>query len=168
LNRRDDPERRLKPRLWPGKIALHWLTALLLVAAATLGQSVLTCARLEWRLGHPAPAQLDSIPGWQSNAWLAHAALYVLLLLSPFPAGSTAPRPASKSCVWGFSLFLTRLPRTRRSADASGATHVALNFTLLSLVSCPWRSRAMAPFGRSRRRAEANAALSWILRAKDF
>ena len=89
-------------------IALHWLTALLIVCGFTLGLSMvglpisrqklqwyawhkwigitvflLTCARLAWRLRYPAPAP-PAMPRWQERAAsITQGALYVLLVAIP-------------------------------------------------------------------------------------
>src|SRR6476469_9566206 len=85
-------------------IALHWITALLIVANLTLGLSMvglpisprklhwylwhktigltvflLTSVRLGWRALHPPPPRVP-MPRWQRRAGaLSHAALYALL-----------------------------------------------------------------------------------------
>lgn len=88
-------------------ILLHWLMALLIVAAFALGLTMvdipgltptklkyfswhkwlgvsvlgLACLRLLWRLAHPAPAYPAGMPAWQHQA---AAALHGLLYLSIF------------------------------------------------------------------------------------
>src|SRR5437899_5193359 len=95
-----------------GAIALHWLTAVLVVVNLLLGLSMvplpisprklqwylwhksigstvflLTCARLAWRWYRPAPPPV-AMPSWQRrSAATAHALLYVLLLLVPVSGG---------------------------------------------------------------------------------
>src|ERR1700733_11164347 len=90
-------------------IALHWMTAALIVAGFTLGLSMtglpfgrqklqwyawhkwigitvflVTCLRLAWRAIHGAPAPLATMPQWRRRASvLVHGALYALLLLTP-------------------------------------------------------------------------------------
>src|SRR5437868_10060814 len=91
-------------------IALHWLIALLIVAAFILGLVMtdipgltptklkyfswhkwigvtvfgLACLRLLWRLTHRAPSHPDSMPAWQKNAAHAlHGLLYVLIFAVP-------------------------------------------------------------------------------------
>lgn len=91
-------------------IALHWLIALLIVGAFTLGLvmtdipgltptklryyswhkwagvTVLALAtlRLLWRLGHRAPAYPATMPGWQRGvAHALHGLLYLLLFAVP-------------------------------------------------------------------------------------
>lgn len=91
-------------------IILHWLIALLIIAAFTLGVTMvdipgitptklkyfswhkwigitalgLACLRLLWRLGHKAPAYPSAMPGWQrSAAHSVHGLLYVLMFAIP-------------------------------------------------------------------------------------
>jgi cytochrome b561 len=91
-------------------VALHWLIALLIVSAFSLGVTMvdipgitptklkyfswhkwigvtvlgLACVRLLWRLTHPAPAYPDSMPAWQKSASSGlHGVLYVLMFAVP-------------------------------------------------------------------------------------
>ena len=91
-------------------IILHWLIALLIVAAFALGVTMvdipgitptklkyfswhkwigitvlcLACLRLLWRLGHKAPAYPSAMPGWQqSAAHSLHGLLYLLMFAIP-------------------------------------------------------------------------------------
>jgi cytochrome b561 len=89
---------------------LHWLMAMLIVAGFALGVTMvdipgltptklkyyswhkwlgvtvlaLACARLLWRLFHPAPPHPATMPGWQKKAASAsHTLLYLLMLAVP-------------------------------------------------------------------------------------
>lgn len=91
-------------------IVLHWLIALLIIAAFALGVTMtdipgltptklkyfswhkwlgvtvlaLVAARLLWRLTHVAPALPSSMPAWQVKVSdLMHGALYVLMFAIP-------------------------------------------------------------------------------------
>lgn len=91
-------------------ILLHWLTALLIVAAFALGLTMVdipgitptklkyfswhkwlgvtilgfACLRLLWRLSHPAPAYPASMPAWQHQAAaVLHGVLYLSLFAIP-------------------------------------------------------------------------------------
>jgi len=89
-------------------IALHWLTAVLIVANIVLGLSMvplpitpkklqwyivhkwigitvflLTCARLGWRWLRPPPSPVAMAEWQRQAAAAAHISLYVLLLLIP-------------------------------------------------------------------------------------
>lgn len=90
-------------------IVMHWLTALLILAAFAVGYTMtdlplspfklkvfswhkwigvtvflLTVLRLVWRLGHPAPALPDSMKDWEKKlAAAGHGLLYVLMFAVP-------------------------------------------------------------------------------------
>jgi cytochrome b561 len=91
-------------------IALHWLVAILIIAAFLLGLTMtnipgitptklkyfswhkwvgvtifgLACLRLLWRLTHTPPAYPDSMPRWQQNAAHGvHGLLYLLIFAIP-------------------------------------------------------------------------------------
>ena len=96
-------------RYTPTAIALHWLTALLVLVALPLGLSMtgltlsptklrlysyhkwlgvtvlaLTAIRLWWRHRHPPPALPAHVPAWQKEAAATlHRALYAFLFLIP-------------------------------------------------------------------------------------
>jgi len=98
------------PRYSLTAILLHWVIAVLIIAGFLLGMTMvdipgitptklkyfswhkwigvtvlaLVCARLLWRLAHPAPAYPDSMPAWQKTAAHAlHGLLYVLMFAIP-------------------------------------------------------------------------------------
>lgn len=91
-------------------VLLHWLIALLIIAAFALGVTMvdipgitptklkyfswhkwlgvtvlaLACARLLWRLRHPAPAYPAGMRSWEKNAAHGvHGALYVFMFAVP-------------------------------------------------------------------------------------
>ena len=91
-------------------MALHWLTALLIISAFALGVTMVdiagitptklkyfswhkwlgitilgvACLRLLWRLTHTAPPYPPSMPGWQKTAARGlHDLLYVLIFAIP-------------------------------------------------------------------------------------
>jgi cytochrome b561 len=91
-------------------MALHWLTALLIIWGFSVGVSMtnipgitpdklkyfswhkwigvtvlgIACVRLLWRLTHPAPALPDTMPAWQKTAANGlHGFLYVLIFAIP-------------------------------------------------------------------------------------
>jgi cytochrome b561 len=98
------------PRYTKTAMLLHWLTAVLIVAAFFLGLTMvdipgftptklkyfswhkwlgvtvllLAVLRALWRLGHTPPAKLDSIPAWQHRiAEAMHHLLYLLIFAVP-------------------------------------------------------------------------------------
>ena len=91
-------------------IALHWLMAILIIAAFLLGLTMvdilgltptklkyfswhkwlgvtvfaLACLRILWRMTHAAPPYADSMPNWQKKAsHVSHALMYVLIFAVP-------------------------------------------------------------------------------------
>lgn len=141
-------------------IALHWLVALLILAAFPLGIYahdlalsplklrllsyhkwlgvtifLLTLARLAWRAGHPPPPLLASIPAWQQRAASGlHHLLYLLLLAIPLSGWLM-------SSAKGFPLVylgLVQLPDlVGKDADLAKQlwqVHQTLNGALLALV----------------------------------
>ncbi len=91
-------------------IALHWLMAILIIAAFCLGLTMvnipgltptklkyfswhkwlgvtvfaLACLRILWRMTHAAPPYVASMPNWQKKAsHVSHALMYVLIFAVP-------------------------------------------------------------------------------------
>jgi cytochrome b561 len=140
-------------------IALHWLTALLIVCGFTLGLSMvglpisrqklqwyawhkwigitvflLTCARLAWRLWNPAPA-LPAMPAWQVRAALmSHCAFYALLLAIPISGWTFSSASGVQVVYLGLVPLPDLLPKDRQTAAVLVIVHQTLNFTLLALV----------------------------------
>ena len=140
-------------------ITLHWLVAALIVSGFTLGLSMvglplgrqkfqwyawhkwigitvflLTCIRLLWRWGHPAPPPV-AMPAWQERVSAStHGVMYALLLLIPL-SGWLYSSSTGISVVY---LGLVPLPdlvgKDRALAATLKGTHFSLNFTLLALV----------------------------------
>jgi cytochrome b561 len=140
-------------------IALHWLTALLIVAGFTLGLSMvglpfsrqklqwyawhkwigitiwlLTCARLAWRWAHPAPP-MEPMPAWQQRAAaVTHALLYALLAVIPLSGWLYSSAAGVQVVYLGLIPLPDLVPKDKALADMLKSTHVTLNFTLLALV----------------------------------
>jgi cytochrome b561 len=136
-------------------IALHWLTALLLVGSFTVGLSMVglplgrqklqwyawhksigitvflvTCLRLGWRATHAGPDPLQAMPLWQRRASvLVHDTLYLLLLVIPLSgwiySSSTGVQVVPLPDL---------VPKDRELARALLILHLTLNFALFSLV----------------------------------
>jgi cytochrome b561 len=143
-----------------GAIALHWLTALLIAGSFTVGLSMvglplgrqklqwyawhkwigitvflLTCLRLAWRAGHPAPHPLATMAAWQRRASvLVHAALYALLLVIPLSGWVYSSSTGVQVVYLGLFPLPDLVPKDRGLARALLAVHLTLNFTLFSLV----------------------------------
>lgn len=140
-------------------IALHWLTALLIVCGFTLGLSMvdlpisrqklqwyawhkwlgitvflLTCVRLAWRLGHPAPAP-PAMPAWQVRAArITQVALYALLLAIPISGWLYSSATGVQVVYLGLIPLPDLLADDRPTAVVLLVVHQTLNFTLLALV----------------------------------
>lgn len=140
-------------------IALHWITALLIVANLTLGLSMvplpisprklqwylwhksigitillLTSARLGWRALHPPPP-LVPMPRWQRRvSSLSHAALYVLLFLVPV-SGYLYSSATGVQVVWmGMVPLPDLVPKDKALGDTLRIVHVTLNSLLVAVV----------------------------------
>jgi cytochrome b561 len=140
-------------------IALHWLTALLIVCGFTLGLSMvdlplsrqklqwyawhkwigvtiflLTCARLAWRWWHPAPP-MPAMPPWQVRAaHISHVALYTLLICIPLSGWVYSSSTGIQVVYLGLVPLPDLVAKDRDLAHVLRAVHVTLNFTLLAVV----------------------------------
>ena len=140
-------------------MALHWITAVLIVANLTLGVSmvglpisprklhwyvwhktigitifVLTSARLGWRAVRPPPPPVP-MPRWQLRASsISHASLYVLLFLIPI-SGYLYSSATGVQVVWlGLVPLPNLVPKDKALADALRLVHVSLNLLLAGVV----------------------------------
>ena len=140
-------------------IALHWLTAILIVANLLLGLSMvplpisprklqwylwhkwvgitvflLTCARLAYRSFRPHPAPV-AMAAWQRRAAaVAHASLYALLLAIPLSGWLYSSATGVQVVYLGVVALPNLVPKDKALADVLRAVHVTLNFTLFALV----------------------------------
>ena len=144
-----------------GAIALHWITALLVIAQVyvgftfhemergpargemftwhkTLGATILVLSliRLAWRLSHKPPPFPESLPRWERIAavW-NHRAFYFLLIALPLTGLATvsAGRSGTTALLGGIPLPL--IPGIPDSAgDMLGGLHETLVFVTLALV----------------------------------
>ena len=140
-------------------IALHWVTALLIVCGFTLGVSMvdlplsrqklqwyawhkwigitvflLACARLLWRLGHPAP-EPPAMPAWQKRAaaW-TQGALYLLIIAIPISGWLYSSATGVQVVYLGLVPLPDLLADDRKTAIVLRGVHLTLNFTLAALV----------------------------------
>jgi cytochrome b561 len=142
-----------------GAIALHWLTAALIVANLALGLSmvplpisprklqwyiwhkwvgitifVLTCARLGWRGFFPPPSPVE-MPEWQRRAAASvHTLLYALLLLIPVSGWLYSSATGVQVVYLGLVPLPDLVPNDKALAGVLKIVHVSLNFTLFALV----------------------------------
>lgn len=140
-------------------IALHWLTAVLIVANLLLGLSMvplpisprklqwylwhksigatvllLTCARLAWRWYRPAPAPV-AMPQWQRrSAAAAHALLYVLMLAVPISGWIYSSSTGVQVIYLGLFPLPDLVPKDKALASMLRTTHLTLNFALFMLI----------------------------------
>ena len=142
-----------------GAIALHWLTAVLIVGNLALGLSMvplpiiprklqwyawhkwigitvflLTCARLGSRWLRPAPSPV-AMPDWQRRAAeVVQALLYVLLLAIPVSGWLYSSATGVQVVYLGLVPLPDLVPNDKALAGWLKTTHLTLNFTLFSLV----------------------------------
>jgi len=140
-------------------IALHWLTAVLIVANLALGLSMvplpiiprklqwyawhkwigitvflLTCARLGWRRIRPAPPPV-AMPEWQRRAAeVTQTLMYGLLLAIPVSGWLYSSATGVQVVYLGLVPLPDLVPTSKQLAGALKGTHVALNFALFALV----------------------------------
>ncbi len=140
-------------------IALHWLTALLIVANFALGLSMvpmpisprklqwyllhkgigvtvffLTCARLAWRWYRRAPPPVP-MPQWQRrSAATAHALLYILLLVIPLSGWLFSSATGVQVVYLGVLPLPDVVPKDKALAAVLRTTHLTLNFVLFLLI----------------------------------
>ena len=141
-------------------IALHWLTALLLVCSFTIGLSMVglplsrqklqwyawhkwigitvflvTCLRVAWRATHAAPDPLGAMPPWQRRASvLVHDTLYLLLLVIPLSGWIYSSSTGVQVVYLGVIPLPDLVPKDRELARMLLILHLTLNFALFSLV----------------------------------
>lgn len=140
-------------------IALHWLTALLILANLALGLSMvplpisprklhwyawhkwvgitvflLTCVRIAWRGMRPAPPPV-AMAEWQRRAARgSHLALYALLLLIPISGWIYSSATGVQVVYLGIIPLPDLVEPDKTLAGVLKAVHVTLNFALATLV----------------------------------
>ena len=140
-------------------IALHWVTALLIIANLLLGVSMvplpisprklhwylwhksigatvfgLTSLRLVWRAirAHPAPV---AMPDWQRRAAaVSHWMLYALLLLIPLSGWLYSSATGVQVVYLGILPLPNLVPKDKALGDVLRLTHVSLNVTLVAVI----------------------------------
>lgn len=170
-------------------ISLHWLTALLIIAAFALGVTMvdipgltptklkyfswhkwlgitvlgIACLRLLWRLSHPAPAYPFQMPRWQQAAAHAlHLLLYFLIFAIPGFRLSVQPgcrRTGGLSGCGAVAGNTGTQSRTEALAQAH-ALHAEHDFAGSGDTACAGRTET--PFHRSRWRIQTHFALTPI------
>ena len=158
---RDRPRRvvSVEQRYSGTAIALHWLTAVLVVANLMLGLSMvplaisprklhwylwhksigisvflLTGIRLAWRAIRPPPAPV-AMPAWQQRAAsAAHALLYALMFAIPVSGWVYSSATGVQVVYLGLFPLPNLLPRDRALGDVLRIVHLGLNSLLFLLV----------------------------------
>lgn len=143
-------------------MALHWLIALLIVSAFGLGLIMtdmpglsmtklkyfswhkwlgvtvflLAVVRAVWRLSHPPPAQIATIPVWQRRAAEAvHRLLYLLILVIPL-SGYFYSLAAGVPVVYlGVIPLPVLFERNDAAKEILKLLHISLNYTMAALVA---------------------------------
>jgi len=141
-------------------VALHWITAALIVANVALGLSMvplplspqklrwygwhkwvgitvflLTCLRLAWRWGHPAPAPV-AMPAWQRRAAaVSHAVLYLLMLLVPISGWIYSSSTGVQVVYLGLVPLPDLVPKDKTMAALLKNVHVTLNAMMFALIA---------------------------------
>ncbi len=141
-------------------IALHWLTALLIVALFPLGVYMADLAlsplklklisyhkwlgvtvflllllRLAWRAGHVPPPLPDSMPPWQRHAANGlHGLLYLLLFAIPLSGWLMSSAKGFQTVYLGVLPLPDLIGKDKALGDLLRAVHETLNMTLMVLL----------------------------------
>jgi len=152
-------ENRLGETYNRGAIALHWITAALIVANLALGVSMvglpisprklswyvvhksigitifmLTSLRLAWRALRPHPAPV-AMPAWQRRAAAAsHAMMYALLFAIPVSGWVYSSATGVQVVYLGLVPLPDLVARNRALGDVLQLVHVGLNMLLVAVV----------------------------------
>ena len=141
-------------------IALHWLTAFLVIAAFPLGMVMgdlpfsplklrlfsyhkwlgvsillLAAARLAWRAAYPPPPLPATMPVWQQRAAHGlHQLLYLLLFAIPLSGWLMSSAKGFQTVYLGVLPLPDLVGKDKALGDLLEEVHGALNFGLLALV----------------------------------
>ncbi len=142
-------------------IALHWLIALLILAAFPLGLYMselalsplklklisyhkwlgvtvflLAVMRLAWRAGHTPPALPGTIPLWQQRAAHGlHFLLYVLLFAIPLSGWLMSSAKGFQTVYLGLVPLPDLIGKDKALGLVLQQVHATLNFTMLALLA---------------------------------
>ena len=141
-------------------IALHWITAVLIVANLLLGLSMVpmplspqklqwylwhkgigvtvflvTALRLAWRTVHPAPPPVD-MPAWQQRAaeW-SHALLYVLMLVTPLTGWIYSSATGVQVVYLGLIELPDLVSKDRALASVLRIVHISSNVAMFGIIA---------------------------------
>ena len=150
-----------QPRYTPTAIALHWVAAALIFCGFSLGLFMtglevtpakfryfawhkwigitvflLAAARLAWRAAHPALPLPATMPAWQVRASrIAHAALYVLMLVIPLSGWIYSSSTGVSVSYLGLIDLPDLVAKDRETAKILLLLHKSLNYTLAAVVT---------------------------------
>jgi cytochrome b561 len=150
-----------QPRYTHTAIALHWVAAALIFCGFSLGPFMtgldispakfryyawhkwigitvflLAAARLAWRAAHPAPPLPATMPEWQMRASrIAHAALYVLMLVIPLSGWIYSSSTGISVVYLGLVPLPDLVAKDRETAKVLLLVHKTLNYTLAAVVT---------------------------------
>lgn len=141
-------------------MALHWITAALIVGNLALGLSMvplplspqklrwygwhkwvgitvflLTCARLAWRWWHPAPPPVR-MPAWQRRAaGVSHTLLYLLMLVVPISGWVYSSSTGVQVVYLGLVPLPDLVGKDKVLAAILRNVHIVLNATMFALIA---------------------------------
>ncbi|MGQ9687042.1 MAG: cytochrome b [Thiobacillaceae bacterium] len=141
-------------------IALHWLIALLILAALPLGLTMtgmdlspqklkfyawhkwlgvtvfgLAVLRLLWRVTHPAPPWPQTMPAWQRRAAQGlHWALYVLMLAIPLAGWLMSSAKGFQTVYLGVLPIPDVLSKDEALGEILARVHASLAYALIALI----------------------------------
>lgn len=142
-------------------IALHWLIALLILAALPVGLYMtglkvsplklklyayhkwlgitvvlLAGVRLAWRVHHPAPPPSPGMPAWQERAATAiHHLLYLLMLLVPLTGWLMSSAKGFQTVYLGLVPVPDLLAKDEALGDLLAIVHASLAYLLTGLAA---------------------------------
>lgn len=142
-------------------VALHWVIALLILAAVPLGLymtglklsplklqlysyhkwlgvtiAALVLVRLGWRLGHPAPPLPMSMPVWEQQAASAlHHLLYALMLILPLSGWLMSSAKGVPTVYLGLLQLPDLLAKDEALGELLAVVHASLAYALIALVA---------------------------------
>ena len=149
------------PRYTGTAIVLHWLLALLILAALGwglymvelrlspwklkayawhkwLGLTIflLVLARLAWRLTHQPPPLPATLPAWQRLlAGISHALLYLLMLAMPLTGWLMSSAKGFQTVYFGVLPIPDLLDKNNVLGDALASAHATLAWLLIALLA---------------------------------
>lgn len=155
------PSSPITPRYTRTALLLHWLLALMILAALGwglymvelrlspwklkayawhkwLGVTIflLVLVRLGWRLTHAPPPLPATLPAWQrALAGISHALLYLLMLAMPLTGWLMSSAKGFQTVYFGVLPIPDLLDKNKILGDALASAHAALAWLLIALLA---------------------------------